>query len=176
MKRSIFFFILAIAFLMGCSSAEISKKEVYKETALPLEISNTVKESDIKRIDWDKTATTFNTGTRSDMVGNKMKIGIIGPELKTKKIDKWMWHFWGIKEGKLTIVGYNKKSSTVKPVLYDVNSKKYYWTKDGFGSEVNGADSHIPSNVLLNESGKWAFLVYIDNKLFDILVMDIKQE
>ncbi|MED2974252.1 DUF4871 domain-containing protein [Fictibacillus sp. B-59209] len=177
MKRSIFFFILIIVILMGCSSVEISKKEeVYKETALPLEISNTVKESDIKRIEWNKTASTFNTGTRSDMFGNKMKLGIIGPELKTGKIDKWMWHFWGIKEGKLTIVRYNKKSSIVKPVLYDVSSKKYYWTRDGLGSEVNGADSHIPSNVLLNESGKWAFLVYIDDKLFDILVMDIKQE
>ncbi|ANC77506.1 hypothetical protein ABE65_012135 [Fictibacillus phosphorivorans] len=174
MKGSISFFILAIAFLMGCTSEEVSKKEVNKETALPLEISNTVNESDIQSIDWNNTATSFNTGTRSDMVGNKLKIGIIAPELKAKKIDKWMWHFWGIKEGKLMIVGYNKKSSTVSPVLYDVDSKKNYWTKDGLGSEVNGADSHIPSNVLLNESGKWAFLVYIDNELFDILVMDLK--
>jgi hypothetical protein len=172
MKKIMFCFILAFALLMGCS---VNKKEVYKETALPLEVSNTVKDSDLKRIDWNKTATTFNTGTRSDMVGNKMKIGIIGSEIKTNKIDKWMWHFWGIKGGKITIVGYNKKTSTVEPVLYNVNSKESYWSIDGLAGEVNGADSHMPSNVLLKESGKWAFLVYINNKLFDILVMDIKQ-
>jgi hypothetical protein len=51
MKKIMFCFILAFALLMGCS---VNKKEVYKETALPLEVSNTVKESDLKRIDWNK--------------------------------------------------------------------------------------------------------------------------
>ncbi|SNT29615.1 hypothetical protein SAMN05444672_11336 [Bacillus sp. OK838] len=34
----------------------------------------------------------------------------------------------------------------------------------------------MPSNVALPKAGKWALLVYIDGKLFDTLVMDIKEK
>jgi hypothetical protein len=39
-------------------------------------------------------AMEFDTGTRSDMVGNKNKLGIIGPYLKPNKVEK-MWKFLG---------------------------------------------------------------------------------
>ncbi|MFJ7995276.1 hypothetical protein ACIQY5_24570 [Peribacillus frigoritolerans] len=42
------------------------------------------------------------------------------------------------------------------------------------GGKINGADASLPSNVDLPKAGKWALLVYIDGKLFDTLVMDIK--
>lgn len=81
-----------------------------------------------------------------------------------------MWHFWGIDQGKFTIVGYNQDTSTISPVLSDGS-----WSRTGVSSgKMNGADASLPSNVELPKAGKWALLVYIDDQLFDTLVMDIK--
>lgn len=137
---------------------------------LPKDIPSFVTEKDLKNMNWDKIATTFNTSTRSDMVGNKDKLGIIGPELKPNEPNKWMWHFWGMNKGEFTVVGFNRDTLNISPVLSDG-----MWSRNGIGGgPINRADSSMPSNVLLPEAGRWALLVYIDGKLFDTLVIDVK--
>ena len=91
--------------------------------------------------------------------------------MKSAKVEKWMWHIWGVEEPenkKLTIVGFHKETEAVHQILIDG------WTK-GLGGPNNGADAHIPSNVKISESGDWAILLYIDEKLFDILVYEINE-
>ncbi|KRF67857.1 hypothetical protein ASG99_13775 [Bacillus sp. Soil768D1] len=98
-------FLLCLLFISGCES----KKE--KEVVQPVEQSKSndmpsfVKESDIEKINWDRMVTKIGTNGPSDIIGNKNKLGIIGPELLPKKVEKWLWHFWGVSSGKLTIVG-----------------------------------------------------------------------
>ncbi|WP_052427548.1 hypothetical protein [Neobacillus niacini] len=172
MKVKTFFvaFLLCLFVISGCESSKVQKVQNSTNITLPKDIPSFVKEKDFEKVDWDRMATEFDTGERNDMFGNKNKIGIIGPELKPKEIDKWLWHFWGINKGEFTVVGYNNNTSKISPILSDG-----VWSRNGIGGgKVNGADASIPSNVVLPEAGKWALLVYIDGKLFDTLVMDIK--
>ena len=166
--KSVAFTFLSMLFLLvGCSTNET----VESKLDLPEDIPGFVQKSDFEKIDWDRTVTEFDTGTRDDMVGNENKLGIIGPELKPNKVEKWLWHFWGIDKGELTVVGYNKDNSKITPVLSDG-----VWSKNGIGGgKIEGADASMPSNVVLPEAGEWALLVYIDGKLFDILVYEIKE-
>ena len=162
-----FIFLSVFFLLVGCST----KETVDSKLVLPEELPDFVQKSDFEKVDWNRTVTEFDTGTRDDIVGNKNKIGIIGAELKPNKVEKWLWHFWGINQGELTVVGYNKDTSKITSVLSDG-----VWSKDGLGGgKIEGADASLPSNVVLPEAGKWAMLVYIDGKLFDILVYEIKE-
>ena len=162
-----FIFFSVFFLLVGCSTNET----VDSKLALLEDLPDFVQKGDFEKVDWNRKVTEFDTGTRDDMVGNKNKIGIIGPELKPNKVEKWLWHFWGIDQGELTVVGYNKDTSKITPVLSDG-----VWSKDGVGGgKIEGADASLPSNVVLPEAGKWALLVYIDGKLFDILVYEIKE-
>jgi hypothetical protein len=166
-KSMAFIFLSMLFLLVGCSTNET----VESKLALPEDIPDFVQKSDFEKVDWNRTVTEFNTGTRDDMVGNKNKLGILGPELKPNKVEKWLWHFWGIDKGELTVVGYNKDTSKITPVLSDG-----VWSRNGVGGgKIEGADASMPSNVVLSEAGKWALLVYIDGKLFDILVYEINE-
>jgi hypothetical protein len=49
------------------------------------------------------------------------------------------------------------------------------WTKPTSGLN-NGADAHIPSSVKIPKPGEWVILLYVDGKLFDILVFEINEE
>ncbi|WP_139368025.1 hypothetical protein [Priestia abyssalis] len=174
MKVKIFFtaFLLCLFVISGCGSSKVQEVPNTDKFSLPKDIPSFVTEKDFEKIDWDRTAIQFDTGERNDIFGNKNKLGIIGPELKPKEVEKWLWHFWGIDQGEFTVVGYNEDTSKISPVLSDGA-----WSRNGIGGgKVNKADASMPSNVVLYEAGKWALLVYIDGKLFDILVMDIKSE
>ncbi|MFJ5624862.1 DUF4871 domain-containing protein [Peribacillus loiseleuriae] len=167
-KSMVLIFLSVLFLVVGCSSNET----VDSKLTLPEDIPNFVQESDFEKVDWDRTVTEFDTSTRSDMVGNKNKLGIIGPELKPNEVEKWLWHFWGIDKGEFTVVGYNQDTSKITPVLSDGA-----WSRNGVGGgKIEGADASMPSNVVLPEAGTWALLVYIDGKLFDTLIMDVKDK
>lgn len=148
-----------------------------KETAQPVKQEQTnklpeyVSEKTFNQINWENVSVKFNSTSDTELIGTKGKLGIIGPELIPKKTEKWMWHFWGIDNGKLTLVGYNQKTSTFCPVFSDGT-----WSRDNIGGgKLNGDDASMPSNVSLPESGSWALLVYVDEKLFDTLIIDVKE-
>ncbi|MED3803426.1 hypothetical protein P4562_15985 [Lysinibacillus xylanilyticus] len=147
--------------LVGCTMNE-------KTVALPDNSPDFVQESDFTSIDWDKKAVEF--GDRG-IIGNANKSGVIGVNMPSLNTQKWMWHLWGIEEGresKLTIVGYHKESKTVQPILVDG------WTI-GLGGPVNGADAHTPSSVKIPKPGEWAILLYVNESYFDTLIYDINE-
>ncbi|MDX8342176.1 hypothetical protein [Rossellomorea sp. YZS02] len=131
---------------------------------LPDDITSYVQDSDVDAINWDQKATTFG----QNMIGNEGKSGIIGADMPSLSSQKWMWHLWNTDASNLTVVGYHKDSGTVYPVLNNGES----WTIP-LGGENNGADVHAPSSVTIPEHGEWAFLLYADGELFDVIVMEI---
>ncbi|MBM7694762.1 hypothetical protein JOC77_004239 [Peribacillus deserti] len=161
--------------LAACSNeAETAPaKDEKSKVQSPIDTPEFVKNKDIDKIEWDKPAVTFMTNTNSEMLGIPNKLGVLGPGLKKGEIQKLMWHFWGKERGEMTVVGYHRKSSAVHPVLWDVDTKSSYWKAGRISGQNNGADAHMPSNVLLHESGTWAFLVYLDDQLFDTLVLEV---
>ncbi|MFJ8518500.1 hypothetical protein [Lysinibacillus xylanilyticus] len=153
--------VTVLLLLVGCTVNE-------KAVALPNDLPNFVQESDFTSIDWDKKAVEF--GDRG-IVGNANKSGVIGVNMPSLSTQKWMWHLWGIEEGRdteLTIVGYHKDSNTVHPILVDG------WTI-GLGGPVNGADAHTPSSVKIRKPGEWAILLYVNESYFDTLIYDINE-
>ncbi|WP_433595579.1 hypothetical protein [Lysinibacillus xylanilyticus] len=158
MKRWVLM-ITVLLLLVGCNEEKVS---------LPNNLPDFVRESDFKSIDWDKKAVEF--GGRG-IVGNANKSGVIGVNMPSLSTQKWMWHLWGIEEGrdnKLTIVGYHKESKTVHSILVDG------WTI-GLGGPVNGADAHTPSSVKIPKPGEWAILLYVNESYFDTLIYDINE-
>jgi hypothetical protein len=151
-------------FVVGCTS----DKAVESKTVLPDDIPDFVREIDFETIDWERKAVEF--GDRG-IIGNENKSGVIGADMPSLNRQKWMWHLWGIEnfgDTKLTVVGYHKESETVHQIL--ING----WTTELSGAN-NGADAHTPSSVKIPKSGEWAILLYNDEKLFDVLVYDIKE-
>lgn len=67
-------------------------------------------------------------------------------------------------------VAYHQDTSTKEPLLISG------YTTEFSGGALYGADATMPSNVSLPASGKWALLVYIDEKLFDTLVISVKEK
>lgn len=158
MRRYIVLFSVLLS-LVGCKTIE-------KAVALPDDLPDFVQESDFKSINWDKKAVEF--GDRG-IIGNSNKSGVIGVDMPSLNTQKWMWHVWGIEEGRdnqLTIVGYHKDSNTLHPLL--VNG----WDI-GLSGSVNGADAHAPSNVKIPKPGDWAILLYTNGSYFDTLIYDI---
>ena len=167
-------FSLCFFIISGCVSEKEKELEIEKaQPVLQNESTDTpsfVSETDIKNIDWDRTVTKIGSNGNSDILGNPNKVGYVGPNLHTKKIDKWLWHFFGKTQGKLTVVAYHQETSTKEPLLIDG------YTKEFAGGALNGADATMPSNISLPSPGKWALLVYIDEKLFDTLVISVKEK
>ena len=164
LKSKGFIFSSIFFLVIGCSA----NKTVESELILPEDIPDFVEESDLEKVDWDKKAVTFD----NDIIGNTNKSGVIGADMPSININqKWMWHLWGIENPqatKLTVVGLQRKTSTIHQILTTG------WTIDLAG-ENNGADAHVPSSVNIPKAGEWAILLYTDGNLFDVLVYEIKE-
>ncbi|WP_223701650.1 hypothetical protein [Sutcliffiella deserti] len=140
----------------------LSVKEM--NISLPESIPDFVEKRDFEQIDWKRKAIPFGR----NIVGNENKSGVIGMEMPSLTQQKWMWHLWGTEAEELTIVGYHRNTKSVHPIL--ING----WTI-GLAGENNVADAHIPSSVTIPKPGEWAFLLYTNDQLFDILVYEIKE-
>lgn len=188
MKSKISFITLFLSLLLfvGCVSdkdtekgvdknetQDVSKNETYD---IPSYAKRFVSEADFKQIDWNRMVTKIGSNGQSDILGNPNKVGFIsglGPEIEAKKLDKWLWHFYGIEQGKLTVIGYHQETKKKEPILNNSWTIAEITGSKNTG-DSNGADATTVSNVLFSKSGKWALLVYIDEELYDTLVFDVK--
>ncbi|WP_285767165.1 hypothetical protein [Peribacillus sp. SI8-4] len=168
-QKSLVLFALCLMCGSGCTA-------VNNQESLPSPKQNPVydppafvTEEDVEEVDWDRQAAAFQTDTSSGWTGNEKKVAIIGPELKTNQIEKWLWHFWGIDKGQLSLAGYHERSKEISPVF-----SEGVWSSNGIGGgKINGADASLPAHVTLPKAGKWTKLVYIDGQLFDTLVVEV---
>ncbi|QWC21115.1 hypothetical protein KJK41_12270 [Bacillus haikouensis] len=133
---------------------------------LPDDLPDFVQAQDFEKINWNRKAGSFGR----NLIGNENKSGIIGADMPSLTTQKWMWHLWDTDASELTVVGCHNKSKTVHPIL----NNGYDWTID-LGGENNGADVHAPSAVTIPEKGEWAFLLYTDGELFDVIVLEIDE-
>ncbi|MFS0781113.1 DUF4871 domain-containing protein [Bacillus sp. 1P06AnD] len=176
----ILFFSLCIFLMIGC----VSEKEVEqgidkdKTKAIAQKDSNDmpsfVKAAAFVHIDWNKSVTKIGSNGVSDIMGNPNKVGYIGPDLTAGKTNKWLWHFWGKTKGEVTVVAYHKETGTKTSIFKNADISN--WTMSLSFSEINGADSSMASNVMLPKAGVWALLVYVDETLFDTLIIKVKEE
>ena len=127
-------------------------------------------EETIKEEQWEDNSPTF-TSEFGEMFGKEGSIGIIGSKTVTENGQKWMWHFWGTedisnKEWEVKAFKHGEEA-TVNPITF----KDEQLTPRG--DVING---HARSAVLFPSSGIWKLKVYIDEKFFDEINVDITQE
>ncbi|WP_347553235.1 DUF4871 domain-containing protein (plasmid) [Pseudalkalibacillus hwajinpoensis] len=128
----------------------------------------------MQNIDWE-VSETFNSGSYV-MRGLPEKIGLIDAPFKKSIVKKYMWHFWGdIPDGELTVLAIREGSNEIVPALIvpSPEEERFVWTYDSPGGPNNGADASLPSNMQLDKKGKWALLVYLGEKYFDNIVVEV---
>jgi len=101
------------------------------------------------------------------MRGIEGKIGFIDVPFQANKGNKYMWHLWGSKEeldGEFKIVGYSLENQT-EIEMFQI---------DSLSGPHNGADASTVSIMELPSKGLWELRAYIDNKLFETIVIEVK--
>ncbi|MEH7126553.1 hypothetical protein V7127_25515 [Bacillus sp. JJ1773] len=164
--------LLIILLIAGCSQDNKEKANV-----------NTNEGVSEENQQWD-ISTEFETPTGDKLIGQKNKVGIIGGVIKAGDIEKWLWHLWGdeqtIKSGNFKVVAVNKDTGEKEMVLTTdagtANERKVWsygqlvYSPNG----VRGSDSSIPSNLSFSKAGIWRLEVFIGNKHFGSIVVDVK--
>ena len=131
---------------------------------------------------------TYGDGTKGEylLIGEEGKVGLLVGSGKTGEVveekiiankeSKYMWHFWGDSKtisGDFKIVGTDEKGKE-HPVL--VSESKTVWQYPNTPISSNdGADSHIPSNMVFPTSGLWKLEIYFNEKLFGELVINVEE-
>lgn len=168
MKKILVF--LSLFLLVGCSEQETKEKVAVS--------SNHWKVSPTFDIPVD-----FEDGTKGKyvLIGKKDRLGFlvgsggkddvqINPIIKGKP-NKYIWHFWGNVDefdGPLKVVGINEIGEKHKILKND------YSGNIGI-SPYNGATTHVPSSMEFPTAGLWKLEVYIDEKLFGDIVVNVEE-
>ncbi|WP_342471914.1 DUF4871 domain-containing protein [Metasolibacillus sp. FSL H7-0170] len=106
------------------------------------------------------------------MIGIKDKAGFIYNKetipFTANEPNKYMWHFWGDEDelkGDIKVIGIFEDEPDEKiEVLHE---------KINYLSAHNGADYHIPSLMELPKAGMWKLEVYIDDKIFETIYVEV---
>ena len=103
------------------------------------------------------------------LVGSGKKGEVVGTPIIANEINKYMWHFWGEEEtinGDFKVVGTNEDGEE-HPVLVIANEEVWEYPN-------NGADSHIPSNMVFSTSRLWKLETYFNEDLFGEIVINVE--
>ncbi|WP_442603733.1 DUF4871 domain-containing protein [Paenibacillus sp. KN14-4R] len=100
------------------------------------------------------------------MRGIENRVGFIGPnDVISGQGNKYMWHFWGSSndlKGEFEVIAVRQGSNEMKSI---------FKSELPVNSGINGAQASLPSSLTLPEPGMWRLMVYINNVLFDSIVV-----
>lgn len=108
---------------------------------------------------------TFQSGSY-EMTGKADALGFINPGFVAGKTNKYMWHFWGTAEeltGKMEIRAIRQGDNEVVDVYsspLQVNSH-------------NGADTAVPTGMMLPERGIWKLIVHVDDGWIGNVIVEV---
>ncbi|WP_221563386.1 DUF4871 domain-containing protein [Alkalihalobacillus sp. TS-13] len=150
------------------STAFIDDHEIIDE--LEVDVSDEM----IEEINWE-VSPEFQAGTYM-MRGIENKVGFIDAGFVANQGNKYMWHFWGDHlEGKLSVVAVNENDPhTLVPALSNGEDTYFMWSATELAGPNNRADAHLPSNMELTGSGKWALLVFLGGNYIDHIVVEVE--
>ncbi|MEO2078268.1 MAG: DUF4871 domain-containing protein [Bacillus sp. (in: firmicutes)] len=167
MRKKLLFmlFIVGLIFTTSCGISANKQKKETDEWAL----SGTYK---------DKDGRIF--------IGEKEKLSILLPssgKFIKDTPDKYMWLFWGkeqeLENKKLKVLAIQKDNEKQEPIFLQSNDNPVKSTSPA-GSlivgKIHSADAHLPTLMSFSQSGIWKLRVYIDKKLIDTLVINVKDK
>lgn len=156
--------------IVGCAQEQ--------PTQIPQNIERAT--TDVQNDNW-QVSPMFMSQDR-ELIGIEKKIGILGPKFIAGKGNKYMWHFWGDKDvlysAKVKVVAINKETGEKVPALIENTgtvSESKVWEYSGTGGPYNGADAIMTSNMSLPKQGIWRLDIYINDKFFASIVVEVQQ-
>ncbi|CEG25668.1 hypothetical protein [Bacillus sp. B-jedd] len=175
MKRTLPLMLLLVAiFLAGCS-----ENEETKVSSKPEKIIQAAGKSN----SWEL-STEFKSTEGDYLLGEEGKVGLIGPNFESGKVNKWLWHFWGdektIEGGNFQVVAIHKETGEKEMALVEnagAQNVKKVWSYGELSyspNGVRGSDSSMPSNMSLSKPGIWRLEISIGNTYFGEIVVDVK--
>ncbi len=127
-------------------------------------------EETLKEEKWEDDSPFF-TNEYGEMFGKEGSIGIIGLKTITESGQKWMWHFWGpdeISHKEWEVKAFKQgEEDSINPITFKDEKLSPR------GTSING---HARSTVMFPSSGAWKLEVYIDEKYFDEIIVEVTQE
>ncbi len=173
MRKALLSSALIIIFLSTGCSQEIKEKTTVQTNKVDFEENQ----------QWD-ISPEFETATGDKLIGQKNKVGIVGPEFEAGEVNKWLWHFWGdeqtIKNGNFKVVAINKDTGEKEMALVtgaSTANERKVWAHEKLSyspNGVRGSDSSQPSNMSLSKAGIWRLEVYLGTELFGSIVVNVK--
>ncbi|MDQ6420005.1 DUF4871 domain-containing protein [Paenibacillus sp. LHD-117] len=124
-------------------------------------------ELDVAEPDWELSP-SFRT-ENYEMTGIEGKVGFIDAGFIAGQPNKYMWHFWGetFKHGgELEVLAVKQGTTEMIPVLQGRN----------LGGANNGADAHLPSSMSLPEAGVWRLLPFVNGRLVESIVVNVREQ
>ncbi|MBK3495004.1 DUF4871 domain-containing protein [Viridibacillus sp. YIM B01967] len=132
-------------------------------------------DKDEKLHDW-KESEIFKAGDY-EMIGIEERVGFIYDKdtpIVEGQVGKFMWDFWGEKDqlkGRFKVLGTHEGSEEEIIIIPEsVRELKIPPNKH------NTADISIPTNMEFEKSGMWKLDVYLDDKLFDTIYVNVNKK
>lgn len=158
MFKNNFFLICAVfsaLVIAGCNDEEPIKEEVIQHN-------------------WSESP-LFKSGSYT-MIGEEGRLGFIYDDSEVvrfypDKVQTYMWHFWGNEDeliGDFKVLGTHENSDEEITVVPTIGSS--------FSSPSNGADHHIPTNMMLPKSGMWKLDAYIGDEIFGSIYLKVHKQ
>lgn len=165
--------------MFGCTNQNeelANELEELKEKNKTKEMANKVVEV-MEEGNWDLSpifehSVVYENGNQGsyEVVGNRKTVGFTGPfPLIAEEPQKYFWFYYGNKNiyDKPVIVKALKKGTEE---LIDVFSGTFY--KD---AKVSPQSVNMPSTLKFPSSGLWKVLVYIDDELYESIVVEVAE-
>lgn len=158
---------LLLITLVGCNNIDKKKtRELSCTFSLPVTLDDGIEGEYLLIGEEGKVGFLIGSGKKGEAVEEK---------IIANKANKYMWHFWGDKDsisGDFKVVGTDKEGKE-HPVLVSGDEKVWQYSNTSI-SPNNGADSHIPSNIVFPKSGLWKLEIYFNEKLFWEIAINVK--
>ncbi|MBY6036673.1 hypothetical protein KUV80_08415 [Fictibacillus nanhaiensis] len=135
-------------------------------------------------------STTFTSDNAKTLIGDRERLGILGPEFITGKIDKYVWHFFGghneieiISNGDFKVIGIHEETGMEEQVLVEnvgtVNEKQVWQYEIPEQSPLSGdtevGSIHaITSHMKFSKPGVWRLDVSFGGKRAGSIIVEVK--
>ena len=161
--------------ITGCTAMQQDSKAPIKEITETSKPQNNVPTffhlSVLKDVNWQESP-SFVEG-KIPLKGIEGKIAIADSTFIAGERNKQMWFFLDpqIPPGKLSIIALKRGSTAPTPVLFQDETSEQTWTAP---TPILSSTKELPLLMSLPSSGLWVLNIYIDEKYYEQIVIQVE--
>ncbi|KEK23316.1 DUF4871 domain-containing protein [Bacillus gaemokensis] len=163
--------------ITGCAAiqqdSQAPRKEIIEASNPQTNVPSFFHLSVLKDVNWEESP-SFVEG-KTPMKGIEGKIAIADSSFISNETTEHMWFFLDPKmpAGKFSIIALKQGSTVPTPVLFQNENSKQIWNSS---NSINSSIKEMPLLMSLPSSGLWVLNVYIDEKYYEQIVINVEQD